>query len=321
MRTRKKMFAGLVVCIAAAAVYGLILRRGQASKSGDFKEIRPRVGDIRTFISATGEVRPRNRLPLRPPVSGRIEEMLVKEGDRVESGQLVAWMSSTDRAALLDAARAEGEAALSYWKEVYKPIPVVSFMDGEVIVRAAEPGRNINTNDDIIVLSDRLIVRAQVDETDIGKVEAGQEAIISLDAYPRMEVKGDVTRIAYESREVSNVRIYDVEIIPVSIPGVFRAGMSANINIIEEERQDALTIPASAVRREGGETYVLVKEEGREAPAKRSVRLGISDFTNVEVLSGLSEKDTVLEESIIHVESRTGTGSPFSGGSGTGRFR
>jgi macrolide-specific efflux system membrane fusion protein len=53
---------------------------------------------------------PQNRLEIKPPIAGRAEEVLVNEGELVKAGQIIAWMSSTDRAALLDAARAQGPA-------------------------------------------------------------------------------------------------------------------------------------------------------------------------------------------------------------------
>ncbi|NDG86305.1 MAG: biotin/lipoyl-binding protein, partial [Proteobacteria bacterium] len=57
-------------------------------------------------IVATGTVSPENRLVIKSPVAGRIEKILVKEGQKVWKGQVLAWISTTERAALLDSARA-----------------------------------------------------------------------------------------------------------------------------------------------------------------------------------------------------------------------
>src|SRR4051812_1144005 len=64
-------------------------------------------GSIQDTVDATGGVAPLNRVEIKPPISGRIERLLVDEGTRVKSGQTLAWMSSSDRAAILDAARAQ----------------------------------------------------------------------------------------------------------------------------------------------------------------------------------------------------------------------
>jgi len=187
------------------------------------KEISPVIGSIETFISSTGTILPKNRLEIKPPVNGRIEKILVKEGDEVKTGDILALMSSTERAALIDAARAKGEDALKYWEETYKPIPLLAPIDGEVIVETTQPGQTVTTSDPIVVLSDRLIVRAQVDETDIGKISLNKKAIITIDAYPDTKINSTVEHIYYESKTVNNVTIYEVDLIPEEIPKLLDA--------------------------------------------------------------------------------------------------
>ena len=211
------------------------------------------------------------------------------EGDIVRVGQTLALMSSTERAALLDAARAQDEETLAYWQDVYKPTPLIAPINGEVIVRAVEPGQTVTSNDAVIVLSDRLIVQAQVDETDIGKVKLGQAAIISLDAYPQTKVTATVDHIAYESKIVSNVTIYEVDLLPQQVPPIFRSGMSATIDIIEESKENILLIPLEAVKRDAEGSFVLVSRGSRTKPVHQRVELGIADEKNIEVLAGLQK--------------------------------
>jgi len=187
----------------------------------------------------------------------------------------------------MDAARAQGEESLKYWQEAYKPTPLIAPIDGEVIVRAVEPGQTVTSSDAVIVLSDRLIVKAQVDETDIGKVKLGQPAIISLDAYPQIKVNGTVDHISYESKIVNNVTIYEVDILPERVPEVFRSGMSANVDIIERSKENILLIPLSAVKQDKEGIFVLLSQGKGIEPIKRRVELGISDEKNGEVVSGL----------------------------------
>ena len=66
-------------------------------------------GGLQVSILATGAVSPENRLEIKPPIAGRVEQVLVEEGQMVKKGDILAWMSSTERAAVLDAARAQGE--------------------------------------------------------------------------------------------------------------------------------------------------------------------------------------------------------------------
>lgn len=282
------------------------------------EKIKPVRGNIQTYISTTGIVEPQNRVEIMPPISGRIEKILVREGDEVKTGQVLAWMSSTERAALLDAARPQGEEILKYWEEAYKPTPLIAPIDGEVIVKEMKPGQTITPSVPVLVLADRLIVKAQVDETDIGIVKEGQSAVISLDAYPEIKVEGAVDHIAYESRILNNVTIYEVDILPESVPEVFRSGMSADVDIIENKKEKVLIVPIAAVQRDEEGAFVLVSQGRTKKAIKRKVETGISDDKNIEIVSGLDADDEILIKSQDYKPSKSKeTGSnpfmPFGG--------
>ncbi|MDP2913217.1 MAG: efflux RND transporter periplasmic adaptor subunit [Candidatus Omnitrophota bacterium] len=285
--------------ILLPVIIGVVfLVKTKSKPSGEAtREIKPVIGNIETVITSTATVQPQNRLEIKPPINGRIDEILVKEGQEVKVGEILAWMSSTERAALLDAARARGPEEIKYWREVYKPTPLISPIDGEVIVSTDEPGQTVTSSEAVVVLSDHLIVQAQVDETDIGGIRVGQDAMISLDAYPKIKVMGRVDHIYYESKIVNNVTIYQVDIVPESVPEVFRSGMSATVSIIEKTKKDALLIPIDTVKRNREGPYVLVSQGIGKPAMERKIELGISDEKNIEVTSGLSEQDTILVKS------------------------
>jgi len=285
------IYLGILVVIIIAV---FILRSKGKSSDDATQEMRPAIGAIQTSVTSTAVIQPQNRLEIKPPINGRIDKILVKEGDQIKVGQTLALMSSTERAALLDAARARGPEEIKYWEDVYKATPLIAPIDGEVIVSTVEPGQTVTASDVIVVLSDYLIVQAQVDETDVGKVRIGQEAAITLDAYPEIKITGKVGHIYYESQIVNNVTIYKVDILPDSIPDVFRSGMSATVNIMEKSKDDVLTLPIGAVKRDKTGAYVLVSKAKGQKPEERKVELGISDEKNVEMLSGLTVNDRVL---------------------------
>jgi len=292
----------IVLCIGT---YFYFNSKNNKDSKTNIKVISPVIGDIELSITTTGTIEPQNRLEVKPPINGRIEEILVNEGEKVRKGQILAWMSSVDRAALLDNARSQGEDVLKYWKDVYKPTPLISPIDGEVIVRVIEPGQTVTSNTAVVVISDRLIVRAQVDETDIGKVKFGQTAIVKLDAYPDIEVKAKVNHISYEATVVNNVTIYKVDILMERIPSVFRSGMSANVKIIQQRKKNVLTIPVDVVRHAGKSSFVLVSNGKDSKPERRDVELGISDLKNVEVISGLTLNDKIILDSIKYELSKS----------------
>ncbi|MFH1406893.1 MAG: efflux RND transporter periplasmic adaptor subunit [Candidatus Omnitrophota bacterium] len=290
---RNKIIIALLIFAGAGAF--LYFKTRPAKPGGEIlKEIKPVMGSIQNTISTTGAVLPKNRLEIKPPVNGRIETILVKEGDKVKTGQTLAWMSSTERAALLDAARGQGEDALKYWQGVYKAIPLISPINGEVIVATTQPGQTVTSADAVLVLSDQLIIRAQVDETDIGKVKMGQNAIVNLDAYPDIKIKAVAEHIYYESETVNNVTLYKVDLLPEVVPQFFRSGMNAAVNFIENSKENTLLIPLEAVLKEKDGDYVLLKRPNENAAVKQRVELGISDDRNTEVLSGITRKDTLV---------------------------
>ena len=294
MRNKKwKAVLALLIAAGLGVIFIIVLKQKQ-SPTESVKLISPVYGAIQISISTTGTVQPQNRLEIKPPISGRVEKVLVQEGDQVRRGQTLTLMSSTERAALLDAARAQNKDQLAYWEEVYKPTPLVAPISGTVIVRAVEPGQTVTSGDAVIVLSDRLIVQAQVDETDIGKVKLKQTAVISLDAYPDTKVKAKIDHIAYESKIVNNVTIYEVDILPEKVPAIFRSGMSANVNIIEQSKENVLLIPLEAVKQDADGSFVLISSGRSEKPVMRRVQLGISDDKNVEVVSGLETQDNIV---------------------------
>lgn len=315
MKTKKIWVFFIMFIIIACSIGYVIMGKHKKSSDEIIKEVSPVVSSIKTFISSTGTILPKNRLEIKPPVNGRIENILVKEGDKVKIGDTLAWMSSTERAALIDAARAKGEKALKYWEEAYKPIPLLAPIEGEVIVEKVQPGQTVTTADPVIVLSDRLIVRAQVDETDIGKIRLNEKAIISIDAYPDTKINSIVEHIYYESKTVNNVTVYEADLVPEKIPEFFRSGMNASINFIDQSRENILLIPVEAVSKGKEGSYVLVMQGDGGEPVRAAVKLGISDDKNIEVLSGISETDRIILKSKVYSLPKDNRGkNPFMPG-------
>lgn len=257
-------------------------------------------GDLEVKVTATGTVKPYNRVEIKPPIPGRVEEVLVREGDQVKKGDVLAQMSSSERAALLDAARARGSETMKRWEEAYKMAPLLAPLDGTIIVRAVEPGQTVTTADPVVVLSDRLIVEALVDETDLAMIELGQRTAIQLDAYPKETFWGKVDHIMYESKLTNNVNVYAVDILPQEIPPAFRSGMTANVTFIVKEKKGVLLVPSEAVAE--WPKNVPKPKDAQFAVYTRSfgggltpvaVRIGDSDGRMTEIVEGLKEAQEI----------------------------
>ncbi len=315
MKSKKHKLVVIGLIVIAVVVIWVVKTRNNGNAKETTRIINPVKGDVKSFASTTGTVLPQNRLEIKPAISGRVERILVQEGDQVKKGQTLAWMSSVERAALLDAARAQGEAVVKQWEEVYKPTPLIAPIDGDVIVKAVEPGQTVSANDPVLVLSDRLIVKAQFDETDIGKIKIGQPATITLDAYPEIKVRGAVNHISYESQVVSNVSIYEVDILPERVPTQFRSGMTAEVIVQEGSRKNVLTLPLEAVKQDKEGSYVLIGQGKDKNPEQKRIITGLSNDTHIEIISGLEATDKVVIKSKAYLLSNPATGKvPFMPG-------
>jgi len=310
---KKKIVIILIgTLILAAIVVGLWWWRQANSASPAYREVSVTRGRIEVTVQSTGTVQPRNRLEIKPPLAGRAEEVAVQEGQIVKKGQVLLWMSSSERAALIDAARARGPEEVRRWEEFYRATPVTSPIDGTVILRKIEPGQSFTANDAILVIADRLLVEAQVDETDLAQIRLHLPAQIVLDAYPGESVPASVGALAYEAKTVSNVTTYTVDVVPARIPARMRSGMTATVTFLISAKENVLQVPAHALRDDDGRKTVLVPE-ANGVPREQEVETGLSDGRQTEILSGLNEGDKVLIAQAKR-DKRTGGASPLSPG-------
>lgn len=293
-RKRPRMLIG-IAALAIAVVGAIAVLRAHFSGSNGFEEVVVVRGDIAESILSTGTVQPENRLEIKPPIAGRIDAVFVEEGQEVHRGQTLALMSSAERAALLDAARARGPQELRRWEEYYRPAPILAPIDGTIISRNVEPGQSFTSQDALFVMSDRLTVKAQVDETDIAKIRLRQPAIVTLDAYPNEDIPSRVDQVAYDATTVNNVTTYIVDVLPDEVPEFMRSGMTANVRFTGEERPGVLVLPSNAVKnRDGKHVVVLAPARGNGTPEEREVEVGITDGMTIEIVSGLAEGDRAL---------------------------
>lgn len=142
-----------------------------------------------------------------------------------------------------------------------------------------------------------VFFEGRVDETDIGRVYVGQNARIKVDAFRDRTLPGTVLRIAPLGEEKDNVVGFDVRISIEHWQNLLRAQMSANAEIIVEEKRDILTLPESCViyDRER-KTFAEVPDPSSEGMRRRvPIEIGISDGSMTEIVSGLKEGDQVVK--------------------------
>ena len=313
MRKKRAIILILILALLGAGAWAL---RGKFSKRRDTgpRTVTVTEGPITQTVDATGAVAPLNRVEIKPPISGRVEQLLVDEGDRVQKGQVLAWMSSSDRAAILDAARGQGPDALKHWEDTYKPTPIVAPLSGVIILRNVVVGQTLDAGVVLFAMSDTLIVLAQVDESDIGRVHIGMPARVTLDAYPNRSIDGSVFDILYEGKNVSNVITYGVKVRPAHVPSFFRSQMTANISFIVSNKDNAVLVPASVIQDmpNGGKQVSVPDAEGK--PVAREITTGIESGDKIEVTSGLAPGDQILITRGKYVPQQAPQSSPLTMG-------
>jgi HlyD family secretion protein len=185
----------------------------------------------------------------------------------------------------------------------------------ESIIRAPAAGtiltRTVNPGDPIVPLTSYqpgtematiadmrdLIFKGTVDEIDVGKLSAGMPTRIKVGALPTDVVTGRVSRIAPQAQQKEGATLFDVEVELDPSKITLRAGYSANADVIIREKKDVLIIPERLVTFADGGKKATVEVPGSDpkSPKKIDIKTGISDGLNVEVLSGLSKGQKIVE--------------------------
>jgi len=152
------------------------------------------------------------------------------------------------------------------------------------------------TTQSIIYLVDlsTMELDLDVDEIDIPGVNVGQKVVITVDALPDVEFEGEVRTISSVAREEAGVVIYEVKI-GFDVPEVagLRVGMSADVDIVMEEASNVLILPERAITEDSEGNPVVMVKVGDQTE-ERKVVTGLSDGFYTEIVSGLSEGESVV---------------------------
>jgi len=200
---------------------------------------------------------------------------------------------------------AQAQASLDRVEEDLRNSTVVSPMDGIVLSRDVEVGDAVSS---ILVLGSQatlvmtlgdmstVYVLGKVDQTDIGKVYLGQRARIVVESFKDKKFEGKVTKISPMGVEKDNVTTFEVRVSIQNSTGELKANMSANAEIILEEKPNVLLIPESAVvyDKDRNTSVELPDSKSDTGRRKVAVKLGISNGIKTELVSGLTEGQKVI---------------------------
>jgi HlyD family secretion protein len=200
---------------------------------------------------------------------------------------------------------AQMQAALDNAEEDLRNSTIVSPMDGLLLSRDVEVGDAVSSililgsqATNIMTLGDvsEVYVKGKVDEADISKVYLGQPARISVESLKDRKFMGKVTKISPLGVEKDNVTTFEVRVSIQNPTGELKANMSANAEIILEEKHNVLMVPEAAVIYDKDRhTFLETPDSGSKTGRRKlSAKLGISNGVKTELVEGLKEGQQVI---------------------------
>lgn len=190
----------------------------------------------------------------------------------------------------------QAEVALDQAKLSLEKAALRSSLDGTVAAVNVVAGEAPPVGRPAITIIDisSMRVTIAVDELDVGRLEAHQPAVVTLDALPGEIIPGTVRRIAPAAMLDSGVVSYDavVDLAPTDVP--LRVDMTANVTVIVEEISDVLVIPTWVVRVDRSTNQTYVDRKRGDTIERVDVELGVRREGIAEVLDGLDEGDVVV---------------------------
>ncbi len=200
---------------------------------------------------------------------------------------------------------AQSEASLKQLEEQLSYTTIVAPMDGVVLSRDVEIGDAVSS---ILVLGStatlvmtvgdttQVYVKGKVDEADIAHVYLGQPARIKVESFRDRYFQGKVTKISPMGVEKDNVTTFEVRVSINNPGGELKAQMTANAEILLDEHKNVLTVPENAVIYDAGKNASVEVPDPKQKDGTRkvAVKVGLSNGSLTEVLSGLSLGDQVV---------------------------
>lgn len=280
------------------------------------------LGEAAEIVYATGVVEPRTWAKVAPLVRERIVELCNCEGNRVATGDPLARLDDREPQAVLreliardsfaardlerlrnlaarnigtqqELERAESEeariAALIAAQETRLEAYVLRApLDGIVLRQEGEVGEIADPGDVLFWIGQPrpLQIVAEVNEEDIPRIVPGQRTLLRADAFPDQSLEATVASITPMGDP--DTKTYRVRFaLPDDTP--LMIGMTVEVNVVTEVRQDTLLVPAGAVTADGA---VFIVEDGRAW--HREVSIGIRGTTRIEILEGLGASASVV---------------------------
>lgn len=143
-----------------------------------------------------------------------------------------------------------------------------------------------------VIDPERRRLRARVDQPDLPRIAVGQRILIAFDGLPREHWDGKVTFVAPGLSEVGGREVGEVQGEIADPKTRLPTNAAVDVQIVTGEKSGTLVVPRASVLKDGERRYVYLLDDGRAR--RRDVQVGLTGLNDVEIVSGLSEKDRVI---------------------------
>ena len=301
--------------------YGDRVKEGQVLAELDRELLEASVRESRANLLAAEASWERNKIEAEGPdlpflklalersrklyADGLIAPSLLEDADKAYQMGLNKQTAAKSQASVSRAEVEKARATLERAQTDLNYATISSPMDGLVLSRDVEVGDAVSS---ILVLGSQatlvmtlgdvseVYVLGKVDEADIGKVYLGQRARIVVESFKDKSFEGKVTKISPLGVEKDNVTTFEVRVSILNPGGELKTNMTANAEVILEEKKAILTVPESAVLYDKDRKPSLEVPDPKEKNGKRkvAVKLGISNGVKAELVDGLKEGDRIV---------------------------
>ena len=302
---------GRIIASDAGKIESLSIKQGSNVVAGS------QVGVIKRSDGSTS--------PIISYVSGSVSILSASVGRSVSNGQLIASVNLNGKSSNKDTSKYDkktSEIDVQAAEKQLEAYTVKSPIDGVIIEKNNKAGDNVgdaNSYKPMMVILDtsKLSLTFSVDESRISEIEKGQSVTITTDSIPDTKFSGEVSSVGVEGKPDENGKVMFDVTVAVTDPEDLKAGMKVKAKVILDTANSATSVPQSALLKSDGQNaLVLVKNDDNtsdkdisesvdnqldhpdvkvpEGCSLVSVKYGISDGTNVQIISGLKVGEVVV---------------------------
>lgn len=298
--------------------YNSTVRQGQLLAQIDPASFEAQVAQAAANLSLARANLEKSKVALRDTVSTFERNKILFGKDFISRYDLdtseTAYLSALAQIKASEAQVEQTRAALNLAQTNLRYTRIISPVNGTVISRSIDVGQTVaasfQTPTLFTIAQDltKMQIVANIDEADIGRLRVGQPVTFTVDAYPDLTFRGNISEIRNSPITVQNVVTYDVIVKVDNADLKLKPGMTANVSIVIDDKKGILRVPNAALR-------VKIQDKTSSAPAPKGpgvwvlennkpkripLSVGISDNRFTEVVSGKIAEGAVI---IVEVKS------------------